>query len=355
MATASGLRAVFYEAFAEEACELRQALAAQGDAPGAPREDEILFTPATIQEAGHPLPPAPVISIRTQSRIPAAWAPRLGGIITRSTGHDHVNAYLDEVGVPVPAAYLPEYAARAVAEQAMLLWTALLRRLPRQQRSLAKFARDGLTGRELRGRRLTVVGVGRIGGEIVALGHALGMDVAGVDLVERPELAAAHGLRYLPLAAAVASAEILVAALPLTPLTRRMLPHDRLRHLPPGAVLVNVGRGEVTPSEDLLRLLDEGILAGVGLDVYDHEPELAAVLRDGADPASLPDEAQASVAAILRLMDDPRAILMPHNAFNTAEAVVRKSRETVANLCRFLAAGAFLTPVPRTRQQPSAG
>jgi D-lactate dehydrogenase len=339
-------QAIFYEAFAEEACELRQALAAKAGTPGVPREDEVVFTPATIQEAGHRLPPAPVISIRTQSRIPVAWASRLGGIITRSTGYDHVAAYLDEAGVAVPAAYLPEYAARAVAEQAMLLWIALLRHLPRQQRAFAEFARDGLTGRELRGRHLTVVGVGRIGGEIVALGHALGMDVVGVDLVERPELVAAHGLRYLPLPEAVARAEVLVAALPLTGLTRGMLGYERLRHLPPGAVLVNVGRGEVAPSVDLLRLLDAGVLAGVGLDVYDHEPELAAVLRAGVDPASLPADARASVAAILRLADDPRAILLPHNAFNSAEAVVRKSHETVDNLCRFLATGTFLTPLP---------
>jgi D-lactate dehydrogenase len=343
---------VFYEAFAEEECELRKALAENASrqppsAQGLGSGTEAIFTPQTIQESGDAFPPAPIISVRTQSQIPPSWAPMLRGIITRSTGYDHIQAYHRETGVPVPAAYLPEYAARAVAEQAMLLWTALLRRLPKQQCALANFARDGLTGRELRNRRLTVVGVGHIGGEIVGLGFALGMAVVGVDLAERPELIGAYGLKYLPLAEGVARADVLATALPLTDLTPGLLGYETLKHLPRGAVLVNVGRGEVTPPADLLRLLDEGILDGVGLDVYDHEPSLAAVLRDKVAAATLPDPARDSVSATLRLLAHPRALCTPHNAFNTAEAVVRKSRRTVENLRHLVNTGTFLTPLPQ--------
>lgn len=332
-----GRQVVFYESFAEEERELRQALG---------EEIAAGFTPLTIQESGDQVPPAPVISIRTQSQIPLAWAPKLRGIISRATGYDHLLAYRRATGIAVPAACLPDYAARSVAEQAMLLWTALLRRLPEQQQALAKFARDGLTGRELRGRRLTVVGVGRIGGEIVAIGRALGMMVAGVDLVEREELIAAHGLKYLTLAEGLTRAEVLAIALPLTELTGGLLNYSALQALPTGAVLVNVGRGEVAPTADLLRLLDEGVVGGLGLDVYEYEAELAAVLRDGVDPAVLASPARASVAAALRLREHPRVILTPHNAFNTAEAVMRKSQQAVANLRHLLATGVFLTPLP---------
>jgi D-lactate dehydrogenase len=330
------LQAAFYEVFAEEERELRKCL--KGVAAS--------FTPLTIQEAGEAAPPAPVVSIRTQSVIPRSWAPRLRGIIARATGYDHLLAYRRATGVAVPAAYLPDYAARAVAEQALLLWAALLRRLPEQRQAVAKFARDGLTGCELRNRRLTVVGVGRIGGEIVDLGFGLGMDVAGVDLVERPQLKSKYGLKYLPLAKGIARAEVLAVALPLTKLTAGLLDYAKLKRLPRGAVLVNVGRGETTPPADLLRLLETDILGGVGLDVFDREPELAGVLRDGKRTASLPQTVRASVAATLRLMRHPRAICTPHNAFNTAEAVARKAQGAAANLRRFIAVGKFLTPVP---------
>jgi D-lactate dehydrogenase len=348
-AAATNAQIAFYEAFAEEECELRKALA-ENTSPGSHGEkagSEAVFTAQTIQESGDVLPPAPIISVRTQSQIPPSWAPMLRGIITRSTGYDHIQAYRRETGIAVPAAYLPEYAARAVAEQGMLLWTALLRRLPEQQRSMANFARDGLTGRELRNRRLTVVGVGRIGGEIVGLGFALGMAVVGVDLDERPELTGAYGLKYLPLAEGIARADILATALPLTDLTPGLLGYEALRNLPRGAVLVNVGRGEVTPPADLLRLLEEGILDSVGLDVYDHETGLAAVLRDGADPSTLPASVRDSVGATLRLLAHPRVLCTPHNAFNTAEAVVRKSRRSIENLRHLLANGTFLTPLPK--------
>ncbi len=329
--------AVFYEAFEEEQEFLRKFL---------PEGARALFTWKTIQESGHKLPPAPIISIRTQSRIPPEWRICLAGIITRSTGYDHITGYLNELGSAIPSAYLPEYAARAVAEHALMLWTALLRNLERQRESFKAFHRDGLTGREVCGRRITVVGVGRIGGQVVDIAHGLHMDVKGVDIVPRKEMKEDYGLDYLPLDKGLARAEILVSALPLTELTRGMLGYKKLMKMPKGGIFISVGRGEVSPSQDLLRLLKEKRLAGVGLDVYDCEKELAAVLRDGKKPAQLPASSRKSVAATLNLMKHPNVILTPHNAFNTRESVERKCRETMLNLEAYLKTGKFLTPVP---------
>src|SRR5713226_9319386 len=96
----------FYEAFEEEVAVLRRHL------PAGVHAD---FTWRTIQEAGHTEPPAPLVSIRTQSAIPAAWAGKVNGIISRTTGYDHL------VGQRIPCGYLPEYCTRSVAEQAILL------------------------------------------------------------------------------------------------------------------------------------------------------------------------------------------------------------------------------------------
>jgi D-lactate dehydrogenase len=116
------------------------------------------YTDATIQEAGHASPPARLVSIRTQSQIPLAWAPELDAILSRSTGYDHLAAYAATTEAPLALGFLPLYCHRAVAEQAMLLWMALLRRLPRQIAQFRTFHRDGITGGECAGRTLVVVG-----------------------------------------------------------------------------------------------------------------------------------------------------------------------------------------------------
>jgi hypothetical protein len=83
----SSLDVFFYEAFQEEVEALKRYL---------PTNIEAEFTWKTIQEQGDREPPASVISIRTQSVIPTSWAAKLSGILTRSTGYDHIKAYLQE-------------------------------------------------------------------------------------------------------------------------------------------------------------------------------------------------------------------------------------------------------------------
>mgnify|MGYP000937452249 CR=1 FL=1 len=97
----------FFEAFKEEAEALRRLL---------PSGIRAAFTPLTIQECAYGLPPSSFISIRTQSVIPHSWAGLLDGLLTRSTGYDHVKAFLEASRRAVPAGYLPLYCSRAVAE-----------------------------------------------------------------------------------------------------------------------------------------------------------------------------------------------------------------------------------------------
>jgi len=317
----------FYEAFEEETLELRRHLPATVKAG---------FTGKTIQEAGDAEPPAGLISIRTQSVIPVAWAPRLRGILARSTGYDHLARYLAACGCAVPCGYLPLYCNRAVAEQAMLLWMALLRKLPQQIASFASFQRDGLTGLECEGRTLAVVGVGNIGHQAVRIGTGLGMTVLGLDLVERFDW-----VHYVAIEEALARADVIVCAMNLTTRNAGYFDYERLSRARAGAIFVNVARGEMSPPRDLLRLLEEGRLGGVGLDVHDREQELAVSLRGGA-PAASPE-----VQATLGLARRPDVIVTPHNAFNTREAVGRKAEHAVRQVEEFLRSGEFLWAVPR--------
>jgi D-lactate dehydrogenase len=316
----------FYEAFEEEEQALKRLLP-----PGL----RAGFVPSTIQERGDPHPPAPIISIRTQSVIPPEWASELQAIIARTTGYDHLKAYRKKTGSQFPCGYLPKYCSRAVAEQAMILWMSLLRKLPAQTESFKRFDRNGLTGFECEGKNLLVVGVGNIGSEIVRIGTGLGMNVLGVDIVRRHS-----SINYVPVEEGMLNADVVVCSMNLTSSNTGYFNIDRFRMFKKGALFVNIARGEMSPPADILRALDDGILSGVGLDVYDHESVLAVSLRAGRssdDPA---------VQAVLELAKRLNVILTPHNAFNTHESVERKSRQTLEQIAHFLEHGAFLWQAP---------
>ncbi len=306
----------FYEAFEEEAAELRKIL---GDACVAE------FSPLTVQELGHSEPPARLISIRTQSKIPVAWATTLSGVLSRSTGYDHLIDFRSKIRNNLPLGYLNEYATRAVAEQAILLSLALLRKLPAQMKQVSSFGRDGLTGGECLGKHLLVVGVGRIGSEIYRIGKALGFTVRGVDIV-----CDKSDVEYLSKEDGISWADVIICAMNLTDENRGYFNRGTMRRAKAGVLLVNIARGEHTPVEDLSKLLDEKILSGVGLDVYEDEGNLGAALRN---PESRESE---SVAKFRQLAAFPNVILTPHNAFNTMEALKRKSQMSVDQVKHFL-------------------
>lgn len=316
----------FYEAFQEEADELRALLPAGISAE---------YTAATIQEAGHSAPPAKLISIRTQSQIPLDWASHLEAILTRSTGYDHLRAYAAAARAEIGLGYLPLYCHRAVAEQAMLLWMALLRRLPVQVRQFRTFHRDGITGRECLAKTLVVVGVGNIGHEVCRIGAALGMRVLGVDIDPLHS-----DVQYIDIAAAMPQADVLVCAMDLNRGNLGYFDRARWQKVKPGAVFVNVSRGELSPTTELLSALESRRLSGVALDVFDHESVLATSLRSGTPTNDL------EVAATLALAAREDCILTPHNAFNTIEAVHRKSEHSVEQIVAWRNERAFLWPVP---------
>jgi D-lactate dehydrogenase len=311
----------FYEAFEEEADALRSIL-------GGRLSYEL--TDKTIQEIGHERPPAQLISIRTQSILPAEWASLLNGILSRSTGYDHLKRYLEKIKKPLPCGYLEEYATRAVAEHAILLMMSLLRRLPQQSAQFKRFNRDGLTGKECAGKRLLVVGVGRIGSEIVKIGVSLGMIVRGVDLAQRHD-----SVDYVGKEEGIRWADVIVCAMNLTEENRGYFSYELLRKTQPGAIFINIARGEHSPSQGLLQLAKEAHLGGIGLDVFEDEPEVAVAMRSahtGSHPAA---------QTITELSKHPNILLTPHNAFNTIEAVERKARFTVDQIDHFRKHGRF--------------
>lgn len=313
----------FYEAFAEERAQLERALPARIRAG---------FTGQAVHESGPPAPPARLISIRTQSRLPAGWAGQLDGVLSRSQGFDHLEKYRRQTLTRAALGYLPPYCSRAVAEHALAVTLMLLRHLRRQERQFSSFRRDHLTGRECFGRRAVVIGVGNIGGEIVRLARGVGMAVSGVDSAPR----AGRGLEeYVSLEDGVAAADLVYCALPLTTETAGLLGYGLFKKSLPGKILVNISRGEITPLQDMKQLLDEGVLSGLALDVFPQEGRLAAGLRGETGST----ERDARLVTELRERDN--VVFTPHNAFNTAEALQMKVRYSVEAVTAFLESGRF--------------
>jgi D-lactate dehydrogenase len=206
---------------------------------------------------------------------------------------------------------------------------ALLRKFPQQLEQFEVFHRDGLTGGEAKGRRALIVGVGNIGWEIVGLARGLGMEVRGVDLVRRVK-----GVKYVDLREGIAWADVVFCALPLTKRTAGLMGQRLFFRAKRRPFLVNIARGEITPSQDMIRLLEGKILAGLALDVYQDEGLLAESLRSLCDDNPL-------VEAAHRLQSFENVIFTPHNAFNTTEALSAKCQQTVESVVMFLQKGRF--------------
>lgn len=168
---------------------------------------------------------------------------------------------------------------RAVAEHALALMLGLTRRLPEALRNQAAatwrpmIADPARREQELGGRTLLVVGLGRIGTRIARLGQAFDMRVIG--LRRRPrEAGDPVEAVFSPdrLHEALAEADVVALACPLTPETENLVDAAALAVMKPGALLINVARGRVVDQDALVRALTEGRIAGAGLDCFHDEP-----------------------------------------------------------------------------------
>jgi phosphoglycerate dehydrogenase-like enzyme len=169
--------------------------------------------------------------------------------------------------------------ARAVAEHALSLILALARRLPEARDNQARHVWRGMIGDlakredELGGKTLLVVGLGRIGGRLAALGRALDMHVIGVKRDPSQGREAADEVVGLDgLAAALPHADYVALTCPLTPETTGLIDAAALGRMKRSAFLVNCARGKVVDEAALTDALRRGLIAGAGIDVTVEEP-----------------------------------------------------------------------------------
>lgn len=186
-------------------------------------------------------------------------------------------------------------------------------------------------GEELRGKTVCVVGLGNVGLEVARLARAFDMRVVGTVREVGDRTAEQLGVDRLAgpegLDALLPDADAIVLATPHTPQTETLLDARRLRLLKPGAVLVNVARGDVVDEEALGECLRSGHLRGAALDVFAHEP--------------LPPESP--------LWDLPNVFVSPHSASTVAQENARITELFCANLRRYLDGDPLLNRFERER------
>jgi D-3-phosphoglycerate dehydrogenase len=178
-----------------------------------------------------------------------------------------------ELGIAVINA--PAGNTTAVAELFFGTILGLLRQIPHAARSMidGRWDRSKLLGRELKGKTIGIIGVGRIGTEVARRAHAFGMEIAGYDpYISDDRFAALRMRRITDIGELLGAADIVTVHTPLNDETRGLLGSRELGRLKAGAFVVNMARGGIVDDAALLEGLRSGRIGGAVLDVYDTEP-----------------------------------------------------------------------------------
>lgn len=231
-------------------------------------------------------------------------APRLKVVARHGTGVEAIDRRAaEELGIVV--VNTPDANVESVAEQCLAMMIILAKRILQADRNFRTgdwSARYRLTGIELYGKVLGVIGIGRIGFRVAELCHTgLSMPVLYYDIVPNQKAETALGAQQVELAELLQKADFISIHLPLVPTTRGIIDAEALGRMKPTAFLINSSRGAVVDQQALIRALQESWIAGAGLDVFDPEP--------------LPGD-----SPLLR-MDN--VVVTPHMAAHTDEALFR--------------------------------
>jgi D-3-phosphoglycerate dehydrogenase / 2-oxoglutarate reductase len=260
--------------------------------------------------------------VRSQTQVTAevfAAASRLKAIGRAGVGVDNIDrAAATDHGVVVMNT--PSGNTISTAEHAFTLMLSLARNIPQAHASVlaGKWERKAFEGVELFGKRLAVLGMGRIGTEFAKRAQAFGMTVVAYDPFLTAVRAQSLKVELAESAEeALTGADVVTLHIPLSADTRHILNETRMRRMNPGALIVNCARGGLVDETAAGKLLEEGHLAGIALDVFETEPP----------PADFP------------LLKTRKAVFTPHLGASTAEAQENVGIEVAHQLRDFLITG----------------
>ena len=222
----------------------------------------------------------PTVTDNLNAQIISAAGPDLRLIANFGAGTDHIDveaAYAKDIIVT----NTPDVLTEDTADLAMVLILAVPRRLVEGDRlaragKFTGWAPTGHLGRRVRGMKLGIIGMGRIGQAVARRASAFGLSVHyhGRQVLPDPVEVALGATYHVNLDEMLEHVDIVSVNCPSTPHTRHLIDARRLERIGPDGYIVNTSRGDVIDEAALARALSEGIIAGAGLDVYEHEPTI---------------------------------------------------------------------------------
>ncbi|WP_447751533.1 2-hydroxyacid dehydrogenase [Pseudomonas nicosulfuronedens] len=249
-------------------------------------------------------------------------------IALRSAGYNHVDlAAAHALGLAVVR--VPAYSPHAVAEHGVGLVLALCRHLHRAYNRTREgdFSLHGLTGFDLHGRTVGVIGSGQIGEVFARIMRGFGCHILAYDPYPNRAIEALGG-RFVGLDELLAQSDIISLHCPLNEATQHLINAGSLRRMKRGAMLINTGRGALVDTPALIEALKSGQLGYLGLDVYEEEAEI--FFADRSDQPLQDD-------VLARLLTFPNVIITAHQAFLTREALAGIAETTLANIAAWQA------------------
>ena len=250
------------------------------------------------------------------------WELGVKAIVLRCAGFNNVDIKACQGKLRVFR--VPAYSPHAVAEHAMALLLTVNRHTHKAHNRTREFnfSLQGLTGFDLYGKTVGIIGTGKIGKVFADICKGFGMKILAYDKYPDPEL----GLEYVPLEELFGRVDILSLHCPLTEETNHLINADSLARMKDGVVIVNTSRGALVNTEDLIAGIKSGKVGAAALDVYEEEGDL--FYEDFSGHIVQDDK-------LVRLIAMPNVIVTSHQAFLTREALDNIAQTTVNNLVKF--------------------
>lgn len=219
---------------------------------------------------------------------------------------------------------VPAYSPHAVAEHTMALLLGINRKIHKAYNRTKEFnfSIAGLTGVDLYGKTVGIIGTGKIGKAFISICKGFGMKVLAYDLYPAQNA----DFEYVKLDYLLKNSDVISLHCPLTEETNKIIDSDAFSKMKKGVYLLNTSRGMLIDSEALLEALNNGTVKAAGLDVYEEESDL--FFEDNSDTLIKDD-------VLSLLVSKQNVLLTSHQAFLTKEALEAIANVTLSNLDAF--------------------
>ncbi len=278
-----------------------------------------------------------VISVFVHSQVPTKvleQLPKVQLVALRSTGFDNINIK-DCKRLGITVCNVPFYGENTVAEHSFAMILSISRKIHDAHVRVQKnnFSTDGLTGFDLKGKTIGIIGGGHIGMHVVKMARAFDMKILVYDIFKNTFLSEVLGFEYATLPNLLKQSDIISCHAPYNKYTHHLINAKNISQVKKGSIFINTARGPLIDTNVLEKALKNGTFSYAGLDVLEGEELLTKqTFRKTQDK-----KINANYKRNFDIVKLDNVLFTPHNAFNSQEALNRILDTTVENIVKGLA------------------